>query len=167
MTKFSAILFVNTKGEKRKKKQQKKKTKRTGNRTHLICACVFSCLYKKQIKTEKNRNMKSANKILCLVNLPNGTTFGIQCDPKAIGQKCLEEVMIIILNYKFLYKLNEKLHLHKKYVYENLYFWLKRLFVICSYIFFLLQQNLCTSTIRNSIFFGGQLFDDISLNTLL
>lgn len=36
--------------------------------------------------------MKSANKMLCLVNLPNGTTFGIQCDPKAIGQKCLEEV---------------------------------------------------------------------------
>lgn len=30
--------------------------------------------------------------MLCLVNLPNGTTFGIQCDPKAIGQKCLEEV---------------------------------------------------------------------------
>lgn len=36
--------------------------------------------------------MKSTNKMLCLVNLPNGTTFGIQCDPKAIGQKCLEEV---------------------------------------------------------------------------
>lgn len=38
--------------------------------------------------------MKSANKMLCLVNLPNGTTFGIQCDPKAIGQKCLEEVSL-------------------------------------------------------------------------
>lgn len=36
--------------------------------------------------------MKSTNKMLCLVNLPNGTTFGIQCDPKAIGQRCLEEV---------------------------------------------------------------------------
>lgn len=32
--------------------------------------------------------------MLCLVNLPNGTTFGIQCDPKAIGQKCLEEVSL-------------------------------------------------------------------------
>lgn len=42
-------------------------------------------------KTETD-TMKSTNKILCLVNLPNGTTFGIQCDPKAIGQKCLEEV---------------------------------------------------------------------------
>lgn len=36
--------------------------------------------------------MKSNGKMLYLVNLPNGTTFGIQCDPKAIGQKCLEEV---------------------------------------------------------------------------
>lgn len=36
--------------------------------------------------------MKSTSKMLCLVNLPNGTTFGIQCDPKAIGQNCLEEV---------------------------------------------------------------------------
>lgn len=41
---------------------------------------------------DENRKMKSTNKMLCLVNLPNGTTFGIQCDPKAIGQKCLEEV---------------------------------------------------------------------------
>lgn len=30
--------------------------------------------------------------MLCLVNLPNGTIFAIQCDPKAIGQKCLEQV---------------------------------------------------------------------------
>lgn len=26
------------------------------------------------------------------MNLPNGTTFGIQCDPKGIGQECLEKV---------------------------------------------------------------------------
>lgn len=43
--------------------------------------------------------MKSTNKMLCLVNLPNGTTFGIQCDPKAIGQKCLEEVSDLPIFY--------------------------------------------------------------------
>lgn len=41
--------------------------------------------------------------MLCLVNLPNGTTFGIQCDPKAIGQKCLEEVNIQTFNYFFFF----------------------------------------------------------------
>lgn len=45
--------------------------------------------------TIKVIRMKSTNKMLCLVNLPNGTTFGIQCDPKAIGQRCLEEVSTI------------------------------------------------------------------------
>ncbi|XP_058120412.1 E3 ubiquitin-protein ligase MYLIP [Anopheles ziemanni] len=28
----------------------------------------------------------------CLVNLPNGTTSGVQCDPKRISQECLEKV---------------------------------------------------------------------------
>lgn len=32
-------------------------------------------------------------KMWCLVNLPNGTTFGVQLNnPKAIGQECLEKV---------------------------------------------------------------------------
>lgn len=53
--------------------------------------------------------MKSANKMLCLVNLPNGTTFGIQCDPKAIGQKCLEEVS---LKHTFTYLNISTIYLH-------------------------------------------------------
>lgn len=32
--------------------------------------------------------------MVCLVKLPNGTTFGIACDPKAIGQTCLEMVSL-------------------------------------------------------------------------
>lgn len=33
----------------------------------------------------------------CLVNLPNGTTFGVQMDhPKAIGQECLEKVSFFV-----------------------------------------------------------------------
>lgn len=28
----------------------------------------------------------------CIVNLPNGTQQAVKCDPKAIGQECLEKV---------------------------------------------------------------------------
>lgn len=54
-------------------------------------------------KTPTN-TMKSTNKMLCLVNLPNGTTFGIQCDPKAIGQKCLEEVSLLFVIFIYLFR---------------------------------------------------------------
>lgn len=32
----------------------------------------------------------------CLINLPNGTTSGVQCDPKRNSQECLEKVSIFI-----------------------------------------------------------------------
>lgn len=44
-------------------------------------------------------------KMWCLVNLPNGTTFGVQLNnPKAIGQECLEKVIFfwhLVLNFFF------------------------------------------------------------------
>lgn len=33
----------------------------------------------------------------CLVQLPNNTTLGVQCEPKAIGQECLEKVRLNLL----------------------------------------------------------------------
>lgn len=36
--------------------------------------------------------LNKSTKMWCLVNLPNGTTSGVQCDPKKNSQECLEKV---------------------------------------------------------------------------
>lgn len=46
------------------------------------------------IYQEEEEKKKEVN-MVCLVSLPNGTTFGICCD-KAIGQKYLEKVSTVI-----------------------------------------------------------------------
>lgn len=49
--------------------------------------------YKKLINGDSFvKNTKTKQKMWCLVNLPNGATFGVKCDPKSIGQECLEKV---------------------------------------------------------------------------
>lgn len=55
-------------------------------------ACVLEKC--KHIYQEEEEKKKEVN-MVCLVSLPNGTTFGICCD-KAIGQKYLEKVSTVI-----------------------------------------------------------------------
>lgn len=56
--------------------------------------------------------------MVCLVSLPNGTTFGIDCDSKAIGQECLEKVSqnIFYLFFFFLIKKRNSFRLYFLYI---------------------------------------------------